>query len=649
MDIRLLLLILAIIGAMFGAVATRFGFPGFNKIAQIALAVALLPVLCRFHRKLYIICKVLPRDMKFLYRAITAELVIKSHRRNNITVPKVFKKRVDLYPDKPCFIFEGRVWTNAEMNRYCNKVASVFQKAGYVKGDAVALMMPNRPEYVGIWLGLGKLGVVTALVNTNLRLQSLIHCLRIAEVKSIIYVEDYSPVLDDIKDSIQGIQRYKVCLKSETCEEGVYDLNKLLSEASTEEPKVKDEPGYKDKLLYIYTSGTTGLPKVVIIPNARYLLVVMPYNLLGMRSSDILYNPNPLYHTAGGMIGVGFSILKGIPSVLRTKFSVSAYWTDCIKYNCTVAQYVGEMCRYLLNAPPKPEDNAHKLRLMFGNGMRSQIWSEFVTRFNINRVAEFYGSSEGNANIANLDGKAGAVGFVPLIIPRRFHPLAIIRVNNETYEPVRDPNGLCIRADTNELGMFIGLIKEGNALREFNGYLDKKESKRKIIQDVFVKGDKAFLTGDIVVEDEYGYIYFKDRVGDTFRWKGENVATAEVEGVISNIAGKREATVYGVQVPGMEGRAGMAAIADPESLLDFKALAEGLEKALPAYARPIFLRIVKELEMTGTFKLKKVNLQREGFDPAKIQDKMYFLSGNKEYVEMTPELYQEIISGSKKF
>ncbi|KAK9295155.1 hypothetical protein QLX08_010436 [Tetragonisca angustula] len=649
MDVTLLLLALGVIAAMFGVVATRFGFPGFNKIAQVALALALLPVICRFHRKLYIICKILPRDLKFLYRAISAEMEVKGQRRNNMTVVKIFKKRVDRYPNKTCFFFEDQVWTYSDINKYSNQIARVFQEAGYVKGDAVALMMPNRPEYVAIWLGLGKIGVVTALINTNLRLQSLIHCLRIAEVKSIIYTEEYTSALDDIKDSIQGIARYKVCFKSQICENGVCDLNKLLSEASINEPVVKDEPNYRDKLLYIYTSGTTGLPKVAILPNSRYLLVVMPFNLVGLRSSDILYNPNPLYHTAGGMLGVGFAILKGIPTVLRTKFSVSAYWTDCIKYNCTAAQYIGEMCRYLLNAPPKPEDNAHRLRLMFGNGMRPQIWSEFVKRFNIKRVSEFYGSSEGNANIANLDGRTGAIGFVPLIVPRVFHPLAIIRVNNQTYEPIRGSNGLCIRAETNEPGMFIGLIKEGDALREFNGYLDKEESQKKVIQDVFVKGDKAFLTGDILVEDEYGYIYFKDRVGDTFRWKGENVATAEVEGVISNIAGKRDATVYGVQVPGMEGRAGMAAIVDPDSLLDFKALAEGLEKALPAYARPIFLRIVKELEITGTFKLKKMNLQKEGFDPSKIQDKMYFLSGNKEYVEITPELYQEIITGRRKF
>lgn len=648
MDVTVLLLALGVIAAMFGVVATRFGFPGFNKIAQIALALALLPVICRFHRKLYVMIKILPRDIRFLYRAITAEKEIKKHDRNNVTVPTIFMKRMKRNPQKPCFFFEDQIWTFSDVNKYSNQIANVFQKAGYVKGDAVALMMSNRPEHVAIWLGLGKLGVITALINTNLRLQSLIHCLRIAKVKSIIYMEEYSSALDEIKDSIQGIIKYKICNKSK-CEDGEYDLNELISEAGTSEPIVKDPPTYRDKLVYIYTSGTTGLPKVAIILNSRYLLTIMPFKLLGMRQDDILYNPNPLYHTAGGMIGAGFAIVKGVPNVLRTKFSVSAYWTDCIKYNCTAAQYIGEMCRYLLSAPPKPEDTAHRLRLMFGNGMRPQIWNEFVKRFNIKRVSEFYGSSEGNANISNFDGRIGAVGFVPLIVPRRFHPLAIIRVNNQTYEPVRDSNGLCIRAGTNEPGMFIGLIKEGNALREFNGYLDKEESKKKIIQDVFVKSDKAFLTGDILVEDEFGYLYFKDRVGDTYRWKGENVATAEVEGVISSIAGKRASTVYGVQVPGMEGRAGMAAIVDPDSLLDFKALAEGLEKALPAYARPIFLRIVKELEMTGTFKLQKMNLQKDGFDPNKVQDKMYFLAGNKEYVEITPELYQEIISGRRKF
>ncbi|XP_008553438.1 long-chain fatty acid transport protein 4 [Microplitis demolitor] len=647
MDIRFACLVVTIAVLMAAGVVARIG--SFTRITQIAVTALLIPLFYKYHRRLYVIIRTLPRDIKFLYRYLNADRETKRFVRNNTTVMKIFRERVKLYPNKPCFIFEGRTWTNADINEYSNRIANVFQKHGYVKGDAVALMMTNRPEFVATWLGLGKIGVITALINTNLRLQLFTHCLTVAKVKAVIYGDELSSATDEIRDSIENIKKYKQGAGVDDFQEGTENLDKLMAEASTDEPVVENEPGYRDNLLYIYTSGTTGLPKAVLMPNSRYLLVTMAtYHMLGLRDGDIMYNPIPLYHMAGGLVGTGCALVKGIPSVLRTKFSVSHYWTDCIKYNCTLAQYIGEMCRYLVSAPARPEDSKHSVRLMVGNGMRSQIWQQFVDRFKIQQVTEVYGSSEGNANIVNVDNQVGAVGFVPSILPKSLHPVAIIRVNPETCEPVRGPNGLCIRAEINEPGMFIGIIKQGNASREFNGYLDEEASRRKVIENVFTKGDKAFLTGDILVQDELGYFYFKDRTGDTYRWKGENVATAEVEGVVSNVAGYRDTTVYGVQVPGMEGRAGMAAIVDPECLLDFKALAEGLDRALPSYARPIFLRIVNELEMTGTFKLKKINLQKEGFDPNKIQDKVYFRSGNKEYVEVTPELYQEIISGSTK-
>ncbi|XP_043275860.1 long-chain fatty acid transport protein 4-like [Venturia canescens] len=646
MDVRLVYLVLGIVVLMAVGVGSRIG--SFMRIAQITVAALLVPIICRYHRSIYVILRTLPRDIRFLYRYLNADRETKRYVRNNTTVMKIFRERAKLYPNKPCFIFEGRIWTNADMDKYSNRIASVFQKAGYVKGDAVALMMPNKPEFIATWLGLGKLGVVTALINTNLRLQLLTHCLTIAKVKGIIYSTELSSAIDEIREPMQGIEWYKHGAGLTDYCQGSKNLDKLMSESDDEQPVVDQEPGYRDNLLYIYTSGTMGLPKAVLMPNSRYLLVTTAtYHMLGLRAdSDIMYNPIPLYHMAGGLVGTGCALVKGIPSALRTKFSVSAYWTDCIKYNCTLAQYIGEMCRYLLSAPPRPEDSTHPIRLMVGNGMRPQIWQEFVDRFRIEQVTEVYGSSEGNANIVNVDNQVGAVGFVPSILPKSLHPVAVIRVNPETCEPIRGPDGFCIRCEHNEPGMFIGLIKQGNASREFNGYLDREASRKKTIENVFVKGDKAFLSGDILVQDELGYFYFKDRTGDTFRWKGENVATAEVEGVVSNVAGHRESTVYGVQVPGMEGRAGMAAIVDPECLLDFKALAEGLDRALPSYARPIFLRIVKELEMTSTFKLKKINLQKEGFDPNKIQDKVYFRSGSKEYVEVTPELYEEIISGS---
>ncbi|XP_014205068.1 long-chain fatty acid transport protein 4-like [Copidosoma floridanum] len=647
MEVRLALLVLAVVGSLMAAsLSSRFGLVA--RIVQLGLAAAVVPLVWTYHRKLYIIIRTLPRDIKFLYRYVNAHRETKQYARNNTTVMKLFRERARQHPEKPCFIFEDQTWTNADIDKYSNRIASVFKNAGFVKGDAVALLMFNKPEYVATWLGLGKLGVITALINTNLRQKSLAHCLTVAKVKAIIFADELTSAIDEILESLPNIQRYRQGSDA-PCTGGTINLNEIMSKASDEQPLIDQEPGYKDNLLYIYTSGTTGLPKAAQFPNSRYLLVqTATYHMLGLRNNDIVYNPIPLYHMSGGIVGTVCALTKGIPSVLRTKFSVSAYWTDCIKYNCTITQYIGEMCRYLLSAPARPEDSAHKVRLMVGNGMRPQIWQSFVNRFKIEQVNEVYGSSEGNANIVNVDNTVGAVGFVPSILPKSLHPVAIIRVNPENCEPIRDSRGFCIRAQPNEPGMFIGLIKQGDAAREFNGYLDKEASKKKTIENVFIKGDKAFLTGDILVQDVYGYFYFKDRTGDTFRWKGENVATAEVEGVVSNVAGYRDTTVYGVQVPGMEGRAGMAAIVDPESLLDFKALAEGLDKALPSYARPIFLRIVKELELTGTFKLKKINLQKEGFDPNKIQDKVYFRSGNKEYVEVTPEIYEEIISGAAK-
>ncbi|PNF41524.1 hypothetical protein B7P43_G13038 [Cryptotermes secundus] len=305
------------------------------------------------------------------------------------------------------------------------------------------------------------------------------------------------------------------------------------------------------------------------------------------------------------------------------------------------------MCRYIMATPCKPEDSKHCIRMMLGNGMRSTIWKSFMERFKIGQVAEFYGSTEGNANMINPDGQIGAVGCFPRCVPRSLLPIDLIRVDPNTNIPIRDKRGLCIQCDAGEPGMLVGLISSSNAVRDFHGYVDKKDSSKKILHNVFKRGDKAFLTGDLLVMDEYGYIYFKDRTGDTFRWKGENVSTAEVESVIINVIGLKDVAVYGVQVPDQEGRAGMAAIADPNNTLDIKSLANGLEKTLPSYARPIFIRVLEKMDITGTFKIKKIELQEDGFDPSKIKDKLYVRSG-KEYVPLTSQLYQDILKGAIK-
>ncbi|BES89461.1 AMP-Hypothetical protein enzyme [Nesidiocoris tenuis] len=594
-------------------------------------------------RRVYIILRTLPRDIRFVYRIGGIIRRTKHHEKNNMNVVSIFRQQLALDPSRPIYLFGDAVWTRQDVEEYSNRVANIFQQAGFKKSDVVGLMMSNRPEFVCTWLGLAKLGIVTALINTNLRGPSLKHSIKSSDCKAIIFSDDMQ---EFVVNSLDDLIMYQTGGKISNG--AVRNFDSLLQEASTEPPLVEEPIMYTDKLLYIFTSGTTGLPKAAILPHSRYILAAMAtMSLMNVQESDIIYNPLPLYHTAGGGLGAGPALLEGIKTVLRAKFSASAYITDCIKYKCTIGQYIGEMCRYMLAVPPKPTDTQHNLKFMIGNGLRPAIWRAFVYRFQIPSMTEVYGATEGNVNIANLDNKVGAVGCLPQFLPKFLFPMAIIRIDPETDEPIRGANGLCIRCDIDEPGMFVGLIKNNDPSRQFHGYVNKDDSKKKVISDVFKKGDLAFVSGDLMVMDELGYIYFKDRCGDTFRWKGENVATSEVEAVVATVAGLRDCTVYGVEVGDLEGKAGMAALVDPNRELKLDAFAVALDECLPTYARPVFLRILDSIELTGTFKMKKVTLQKEGFDPTKIEDKLYVRQGAT-YVPLTAELYSSIVDGKVK-
>lgn len=366
----------------------------------------------------------------------------------------------------------------------------------------------------------------------------------------------------------------------------------------------------------------------------------------GIGPSDVIYDTLPLYHTAGGILGAGQMILCGATVVIRRKFSASQFWADCVKYQCTVAQYIGEICRYLLAQPHRPEETQHRVRLMFGNGIKPHIWRQFQSRFGVPLIGEFYGATEGNCNIVNFENRVGAVGFTSRIAPW-LYPVTLVKVDPVTGEPVRDSQGLCVHVQPGELGELAGKIVKGNPVREFDGYVNKKATEKKILHDVFWKGDTAFMTGDVLLMDELGYLYFHDRTGDTFRWRGENVSTNEVEAVISSQVGLRDAVVYGVNVPGLEGSAGMAAIVDEDSSLDLEALAMALQRSLPPYARPVFLRLLPTVDTTGTFKLKKTELRKEGFDPNAITDRLLYSNpaAQGKYAPLTPAVYADICSG----
>lgn len=609
---------------------------------QVALAVLVL-VATRHRRRLLVIIRTLPRDLTFVHRYLGIKMAASQYRKNNDSVTGIFSRGARADPGRVLIRFNDEKWTYQDIELYSNRVANAFLAAGLKKGDTVALFMGNCPQYVCLWLGLAKIGVVVACINYNLRSQPLVHSIAVAGCVAAIFSKDLADALLEVRGDFSSPPRM-FQLGGEAADSAVEDLQVLLDRAPSGAPDCPP-PGYRDKLLYIYTSGTTGLPKAAILPHSRYLFAVLAaLKSLRLKKSDVVYNPLPLYHTTGGNVGVGLALIAGLTVVIKPKFSASAYFPDCAKYGCTMAQYIGEMCRYVLAVPPRPEDRQHQVRVMLGNGMRPTIWKTFVERFNIPNVVELYGATEGNANIVNLDNTIGAVGFLAQSLPQSIYPVAIVKTNLETGEILRNERGLCDRCGVDEPGMFIGLISNSDPTREFHGYLDKEASRKKVIEDVFVKGDKYFITGDILVMDELGYMYFKDRTGDSFRWKGENVASAEVEAAVCAILGLRDVAVYGVEVAGAEGRAGMAAIVDPEDSVSMDALAQGVDKMLPAYARPVFVRKVPALEMTGTYKVKKYVLQKEAFDPAVVKDPLFIRTG-KTYAPFAAQDMQDLQSG----
>ncbi|EDW10817.2 long-chain fatty acid transport protein 4 isoform X1 [Drosophila mojavensis] len=628
-------------------------------LAALYLGLMVLLVVKPGWRWFYIAAVTGPRDTVALIAYIRVLLFIKRLERKNLNVGDVFEATVARQPDKLAIVSESQKWTFRQLNEHANRVANVFHSHGYKKGDVVGLLLENRAEFVGTWLGLSKIGVITPLINTNLRGASLQHSIKVGNCTALIYGVSYrSAVMDIAKDLPAHVALYQfndettAAVPTEGIAQGLaQQLNTLLESAAKDKVAAgASRADHHDKLVYIYTSGTTGLPKAAVITHSRYFFIAAGIHYtLGFRDNDVFYTPLPLYHTAGGTMTMGQALLFGSTVVIRKKFSASGYFADCARFNCTVGQYIGEMARYVLATPDAPHDRQHQVRMVFGNGLRPQIWKRFVERFKIAKVGEFYGATEGNANIINNDNTVGAIGFVSRILPQ-VYPISIIRADLHTGEPIRNEKGLCELCAPHEPGVFIGKIVKGNPSREFLGYVDTKASSKKVVYDVFSKGDKAFISGDLLVADEYGYLYFKDRTGDTFRWKGENVSTSEVEAVLSNLVNYKDTIVYGVFIPQTEGRAGMAAIYDPTREVDVSKLGTALASAVPSYARPQFLRFLRRIDLTGTFKLRKVELQQQGYNPATIEDELFYYSqDNGCYVPLTQPIYDQIQRAELRF
>lgn len=559
-------------------------------------------------------------------------------------LPVLFDSLAARFGDATALIARETTLSYRGLAEAVNRYARWGLEQGFRSGDVVCLLMPNRIHYMPIWLGLTRIGIVVALVNSNLTDAPLVHAIRVVTPRGVIVSATLSGALRSVRTQLGTSLRVWTDGPSE---DGFERLD--LEMAGLRAPPADIErppPTLGSRALFIYTSGTTGLPKAANVSHLR--LMQWSFWFAGLMNSgpaDRMYDCLPLYHSIGGVVATGAVLVHGGAVVLRERFSAREFWADIAQERCTIFQYIGELCRYLLASPEQPLEIQHSLRLCCGNGLRADVWERFQRRFRIPQILEYYAATEGSFSLYNCEGRVGAIGKIPTFLSHRM-PVALVRFDPESAQPVRNVNGLCLRCVAGETGEAIGKLADSGG-GQFEGYADAEASQKKVLQDVFVKGDRWYRTGDLMRQDEQGFFYFVDRIGDNFRWKGENVSSGEVAAAIAACPGVSDAAVYGVTVPGADGRAGMAALVTTEQF-DLDRLAQQLG-TLAAYARPLFLRIVPSIELTGTFRLRKTELASQGYDPARIQDALYVSDPVlRRYVPLDSGVHQRILAGQMK-
>jgi fatty-acyl-CoA synthase len=553
------------------------------------------------------------------------------------SIGRVFQERAARHADKIFIKFDDRELTYREANKAANRYAAVLAARGVGHGDVVGIMLRNSPESVLLMLAAVKCGAIAGMLNYNQRGDVLKHSLGLLDAKAVIAETDFVEPVNECGADTEGLVT-------------VDEMQRLAETAPTGNPATTSAVLAKDKAFYIFTSGTTGMPKASVMTHYRWLRALAGFGGLGMRlnSSDTLYCCLPLYHNNALTVALSSVLNSGATLALGKSFSASKFWDDVIRYDATAFVYIGEICTYLLNQPEKDTDRKHKVRVIAGNGLRPAIWDEFTQRFGIDRVCEFYAASEGNTAFVNVLNVDKTTGICPT-------PVAFVEYDPETGDPLRDDNGRVRKVRNGEPGLLLSKVSN---FQPFDGYTDKDATEKKLVRDAFKEGDVWFNTGDLMRSQGFGHAAFTDRLGDTFRWKGENVATTEVEAAVSTDPQVEECTVFGVEVEGAGGRAGMAAIQLKEGQeFDGKALAKAVYDKLPSYAMPLFVRVVKELAHTSTFKSQKVDLRKEGYggstgegdeEDVKVDDPIYVLAGRDEgYVEYYDEYPAEVKDGKR--
>jgi citronellyl-CoA synthetase len=571
------------------------------------------------------------------------------NRERKLSLSWALERAARLHGQRPAVMDEKRSLTYAQFNAWANQLAWAFKAQGVRHGSVVAVMMENRLEQLAILAGLSKLGAVSALINTTQRGKVLAHSLNLVEPELIVVGDELLAAFDEVSTQLHSaLQAYWVadqdCLTDPgTTPTHCINLMQLTLNLPCENPPDGAQIKMKDPCFLIYTSGTTGLPKASIMSHGKWIKAYGGFGHSGLtlNNQDVLYLTLPCYHNNAVTVCWSAALAGGAAIALRRKFSTQAFWADVKRYNATCFGYIGELCRYLLNQPVCPEEKHNSLRCMIGNGLRPSIWGEFKDRFGIEQITEFYASSEGNIGFTNVFNFDNTVGFTPATY-------AIVRYDLENDRPLFNKRGYMLEAKKGEPGL---LLSEISAKWPFDGYTDPSKSEAAILRNVFKKGDAWFNTGDLMRDIGCKHAQFVDRLGDTFRWRGENVSTTEVESVLGAFPGIEEAVVYGVEIPGTNGRCGMAAIRLSEGqALNGESLLSHLDAELPAYAAPLFFRLLNTVETTGTFKYKKSNLKSEAYNPDKVDGPLWArLPGDKQLTAITPEIYEAISQQAYRF
>jgi citronellyl-CoA synthetase len=536
--------------------------------------------------------------------------------------------------------------TYRALNESANRFAHFLISKGVSSGDVVTLCFENRPEMLAAYCGCSKIGAIASLINTNQRGESLVHSFNLNKGKVVIIGEECYSFFSEARAAIE-LEKSMLCMVRDTgkiAPKDIADITGELARMSSENPPTTPHVTLKDPIAYVYTSGTTGgLPKAAVIINKRLVSCMFWFGkvVMRVRPSDTIYIPLPFFHTNAIAAGWPPALYNGAAVALRRKFSASKFLDDVRQFQVTHFVYIGEVCRYLMSQPAQPDDHKTTLKYITGNGLRPDIWMAFKKRFGIKKVYEFYGAADGVGvftNIFNFDCTVGT----------SITPYAIVVYDTENDIPVKNELGFLKKVGKGETGLLIMEISEKTP---FPGYSDKKKTEEKIIRDAFKKGDMWFNTGDMLRNMGFRHAQFADRVGDTFRWKGENVSTQEVEKGIDTFAGVSSSAVYGIAIPGTDGKAGMAAIIkDDNTPLDISKLAGHLKTSLPKYAVPLFVRLVADFEWTATHKIKKTNLKNQGYDQSHVKEGVYvLLPGSEGYVPLSDEIYRDMAAGKYKF